>query len=52
MIAEELRQIEKEVGSDQFGRVPHEKAARLFEEIIAAPEFEEFLTLKAYAYID
>ena len=52
MIAEELRQIEKEVGSDQFGRVPHEKAARLFEEIIADPEFEEFLTLKAYAYID
>ena len=52
MITEEMRQIEKEVGSDLFGRVPHEKAGRLFEEIIADPEFEEFLTLKAYAYID
>jgi malate synthase len=52
MISEEMRQIEKEVGASQFNRIPHKRAGRLFAEIIADPEFEEFLTLKAYALLD
>ncbi len=52
VIAEELAQIKKEVGNTQFGQFHYEPAARLFEEIIAEPEFEEFLTLKAYEHID
>jgi malate synthase len=52
MIPEEMGQIQKEVGPDQFSRIPFERAGRLFAEIIADPEFEEFLTLKAYALLD
>lgn len=52
MMKEEMEQIRKEVGDDQFSRIPHDRAAKLFEEIIADPEFEEFLTLKAYENID
>ncbi len=52
VIARELAQIKKEVGDVRFGQIRYEPAARLFEEIIAEPEFEEFLTLRAYDHID
>lgn len=52
MMKEEMEQIRKEVGDDLFSRVPYDRAAKLFEAIIADPEFEEFLTLKAYERID
>ena len=51
-IGEEMNGIEKVVGPDHFLRIQHAPAARLFEDIIANPEFEEFLTLKAYEHID
>jgi malate synthase len=52
IIVEEMGRIEKEVGSEQFHHLPHQLAGRLFEEIIANPEFEEFLTLKAYEHLE
>ncbi len=52
IMEEEVAQIRTNVGADVFRQIHYQKAATLFEEIIAAPEFEEFLTLKAYAHID
>jgi len=49
---EEMAGIKQEVGQNQFSQIKYEPAAQMFEEIIANPEFEEFLTLKAYAHID
>jgi malate synthase len=52
IIAEELDRIGKEVGGDGSGRLHYEAAGRLFDEIIADPGFEEFLTLKAYDHLE
>ena len=52
IIGEELDRIKSAVGSGQFEQIPYTRAGQLFEEIIENPEFEEFLTLKAYANID
>lgn len=52
IIAEEMDHIRNQVGADQFSRFPYASAGRLFEQIIANPEFEEFLTLKAYQHLD
>jgi len=52
VITEEMDHIQNEVGADLFRRIRYESAGRLFEEIIANPEFEEFLTLKAYEHLD
>ncbi len=52
IIAEEMRHIQNEVGADQFQHIRYQSAGRLFEEIIADPEFEEFLTLKAYEHLE
>ncbi len=49
---EEMAKVRAEVGEKQFSTIPHEQARRLFEEIIANPEFEEFLTLKAYEKLE
>ena len=52
IIAEEMALIQTSEGDEQFGHIRYEQAGRLFEEIIAAPDFEEFLTLKAYAHLE
>lgn len=52
ILKEELAKIEQEVGTAQFEKIPYEKAARLFEEIILNDTLEEFLTLKAYERLD
>ena len=52
IMQEELSKIRTEVGDRQFNEIPYEQAQRLFEEIIANPDFEEFLTLKAYERLD
>jgi malate synthase len=46
--AEEMNKIRESVGVVRFAAVPYARAAALFEEIVAADRFEEFLTLKAY----
>lgn len=45
---EEMDRLRETLGPDGFAAVPHDRARGLFEEIIANPVFEEFLTLKAY----
>lgn len=45
---EEMDRLRETLGPDGFADVPHDRARGLFEEIIANPVFEEFLTLKAY----
>jgi len=49
---EELQRIEKEVGQARFRNGKFELAARLFQEIIEQDELEEFLTLRAYPYLN
>ena len=48
MLAEEMEKIRKRVGPSVFRKIPYDRAAALFEEIIADEQFVEFLTLKAY----
>jgi malate synthase len=52
LIDEEMDKVKESIGVQAFNRLPMERAAGLFEEIIADPVFEEFLTLKAYAQLD
>ncbi len=49
---EELANIKKSVGAAAYESGHYEKAAELLTEIIANPELEEFLTLRAYEHID
>jgi malate synthase len=51
VLSEELEKIRTAVGGDAFGKGNFEKAAGLFSEIIANPELEEFLTLRAYEHL-
>jgi malate synthase len=52
IIKEEMDAIQTAVGQEQFDRIPYQQAAQLFDRIIENPEFEEFLTLRAYEYIE
>lgn len=52
IIEEEMKRIRSDVGEAQFNAIPYERARRLFEEIIANPIFEEFLTLMAYEELE
>jgi malate synthase len=48
IIAEEVANVRESVGPALFQKIPYERAAHLFEQIVVADNFEEFLTLKAY----
>ncbi len=50
--AEEMERIEQEVGRERFQGGQFDLASKLFQEIIEQDELEEFLTLKAYPYLD
>jgi malate synthase len=52
VVKEEMANIRAEVGDKLFETVRYDLAARLFDGIIANDELEEFLTLRAYDYID
>ncbi|WP_319408548.1 malate synthase A [uncultured Desulfosarcina sp.] len=52
MMKEEMEKIKAEVGAAQFRQIKYEQAATLFDEIIAADTLAEFLTLKAYDYLE
>ncbi len=52
MFAEEMSRVEDEVGQRRFRSGEFELAARLFQEIVEQPQLEEFLTLRAYPYLD
>jgi malate synthase len=50
--AEVLSEIKRQVGETEFAAGNYELAARLFDEISEADEFTDFLTLKAYEYLN
>ena len=49
---EELDKIRQAVGDDWYKTGNYEKAAALFDDIIADPDLAEFLTLRAYEELD
>jgi malate synthase len=51
-IQEELEQIRSERGRERFESGHFMEATRLFDEFVANPYLEEFLTLKAYELLD
>ena len=52
IFAEEMDRIAEEVGPQRFNSGKFPLAARLFQEIIEQDELDEFLTLRAYPYLD
>jgi malate synthase len=52
LFAEEMNRIVREVGEQRFHTGRFDLAARLFQGIIERDELEEFLTLRAYSYLD
>ena len=50
--AEEIDHIEKYVGENRFKTGKFNLAKELFNELVFSEKFEEFLTLKAYPFID
>ncbi|MGD9175640.1 MAG: malate synthase A, partial [Desulfobacterales bacterium] len=52
VMEEELQKIKKAIGKEHFASGNYELAARLFDDIIANEELEEFLTLRAYEHLD
>ena len=48
LLAEELDQIRRAVGTERYARDAYAKAAHLFGQMIVNPRFDEFLTLPAY----
>ena len=51
-IAEELAKMKERVGAERFAKGKYETAAQLFEKMMLSGEFNEFLTLPAYQFID
>jgi malate synthase len=51
VLEEELGRIRAEIGAKRVGQPHFELAVRLFKQIVEQDELEEFLTLKAYAYL-
>ena len=48
IVKEEMVQIKKEVGEQKFEKGNYEQAAKMFEEMSIANQFEDFLTVPAY----
>lgn len=51
-VADVLAELKEQVGADYFDTHNYELAADLFAEISLADDFTDFLTLKAYTYLD
>jgi malate synthase len=52
IVIEVLAELEGQVGEEFFATHNYELAAKLFEEISLTDEFTDFLTIKAYEYLD
>ena len=52
IVADVLHELKEEVGQDFFDTHNYELAARLFAEITLEDDFTDFLTLKAYTYLE
>jgi malate synthase len=51
-IAEEMAKMKDRVGAERFAKGKYETAARLFEKMMLSGEFNDFLTLPAYEFLD
>ena len=51
-IAEELARMKDRAGAERFAKGKYETAAQLFEKMMLSGEFNDFLTLPAYQFID
>ncbi len=51
LLEEEMEAIRSEVGEARFQSGHYQRAMKLFDEMIRADEFSEFLTLPAYQYL-
>ncbi|HMT20775.1 MAG TPA: malate synthase A, partial [Promineifilum sp.] len=47
-----LAELRQQAGEPEFAAGHYELAARLFDEISVADDFTDFLTLKAYEYLN
>jgi len=52
LTADVLGELRQQVGDAAFAAGNYELAARLFDEISVADQFTDFLTLKAYEYLN
>jgi malate synthase len=52
LLAEELAQIRSAIGAEVYGARHFKLASALFDQITAAEEFVDFLTLPAYEYLE
>ena len=52
VMKEELQKIKLTVGEERYAAGNYEKATELFDKIVSNKELEEFLTLRAYEYLD
>jgi malate synthase len=50
-LREELAAFRSELGSERFAASRFETAAKLFEDLVTAPELADFLTIPAYAHL-
>jgi malate synthase len=48
LIREEMRTVEKQLGSETFNEISFAAAAKLFTDMVTRQDFDEFLTLPAY----
>src|SRR5580692_5021302 len=48
---EELEKLKEMLGEGRFAGGKFELAAQLYEQMMTSPQFDEFLTLKAYQYV-
>ncbi len=52
VIAEELEKLREHLGPERFDSGRFELAARLFDNMMTREDFQEFMTLAAYEYLD
>ncbi len=52
VIAEELEKLREHLGPERFDSGRFELAARLFDNMMTRDDFQEFMTLAAYEYLD
>ena len=52
VLKEEIEKIRHDVGDQRFATIKYGLASELFDQIISNPDLDEFLTLKAYEFLD
>lgn len=52
ILEEELQKIKESVGEERYNSGKYQQASELFSKLTISDEFEDFLTLPGYAYLD